>query len=186
MVSNELMNLTLGDDELLTEETVTEILERVTGEIKKEETDRAEQSERNRLTAQQALEAAAGRSERLERDRVTTQQALENQIEQNNKIGASLYWECKNKAKLWARGISLALAVILLIIIAASSLESGGLPPGARWSIVGILAVLTAANLLYGLTVKGVYNWIEANLRTQFVKRQAETLGVDLEEYGTI
>ena len=183
------MNLTLGNDDLVTEETVTQILERVTDQIRGEAEGRAEKSERERLTVQEALEEEAGRSERLERDKLTAQKALEDQIDQNNKIRARLYWECGNKAKLWARGISVALAVLLLTVIAVSSLESGGLSPGARWSIVGILAVLTAANLLYGLTVKGVYNWIEANLRAKFVKRQAETLaetlGVDSEEYGT-
>ena len=189
LAPKELMNLTLGNDDLVTEETVTQILERVTDQIRGEAEGRAEKSERERLTAQEALEEEAGRSERLERDKLTAQKALEDQIDQNNKIRARLYWECGNKAKLWARGISVALAVLLLTVIAVSSLESGGLSPGARWSIVGILAVLTAANLLYGLTVKGVYNWIEANLRAKFVKRQAETLaetlGVDSEEYGT-
>ena len=70
LVSNELMNLTLGDDELLTEETVTEILERVTNEIKREETYRADQLEIERSNVQQALAEESGRSEQLERERL--------------------------------------------------------------------------------------------------------------------
>lgn len=185
MASKELMNLTLGDDGLVTEETVTGILERVTGEIIREETDRAEQLEKERSSAQQALDQQSERSERLERDRLTTQRALEKQIEQNNTIRAGLYWDCENRAKLWARTISVLLAALLAALIAASSLEFEGLPPEVRWPIVGIVAVLTVANLLYGLTVRGIYNWIERALRTRFVESQTRALGVNLDEFGT-
>ena len=206
MVSKELMNLTLGSDELLTEETVTEILERVTDEIKKEEADRSERLERDRftiqkafdeeadrserlerdrLTTQEALDEEADRSERLERDRLTTQEALEDQIEQNNKILSSLFWQCRKSAKAWARGLSLALATVLIAIILVSSLEFAGLPPVLRWSLVFVLALLTGANLIYGLTVKGLYQWIEETLQKRFVKRQADALGVNLEDIGT-
>ena len=206
MVSNELMNLTLGDDELLTEETVTEILERVTDEIKAEEADRAEQSERHRLiaqqaleeetgkveqlrrdslTTQQALEEETGKAEQLRRDSLTTQQALEEQIQQNNRILSKLYFDCQKKAKFWARGISLVVSLILIATITVSQLAITGLPPWGRWSITSIALVLTVANLLYGPTMKGIYPWIEKTLRTKFVKSQAKTLGVDLEEFGT-
>lgn len=204
MVSNELMNLTLGDDELLSEETVTEILERVTGEIIREESDRADQLERDRsaarqaleeqterserlarerLTAHQALEEQTERSEQLERERLTTQQALEDQIQQNNRIRSNLYWECRKKAKLWALGISLTLSLILVAIIAVSQLELAGLPEWARWSITGVATILTVANL-YGLTMRGTYPWIEDTLRNKFVQHQARAFGVDLDELG--
>ena len=65
-------------------------------------------------------------------------------------------------------------------------MEFVGLPPSIRWSIVVVLAVLTAANLLYGLTVKGTYNWLEEILRTKLVQRRARTLGVELEGLDTI
>ena len=186
LVPNELMNLTLGDDELVTEETVTEILERVTGEIKREETDRADELEREKFTAQLALEEQSERSEGLERDRLSTQQALETQIDQNTKIRSNLYWECRKKAKNWARGISVALAIVLIAIIAVSTLEFDGLRTWIRWPIVGVLTVLTTINLLYGWTVKGGYHRLEEALRIKFVKGQAKTLGVNLEEFGTI
>ena len=53
-----------------------------------------------------------------------------------------------------------------------------------RWPIVVVLAVLTGTNLIYGLTVKGVYHWIEETLQDKFVKRQADALGVNLEDIG--
>ena len=205
MVSKELMNLTLGSDELLTEETVTEILERVTDEIKKEgvdraerlerdrlatqkaldeEADRSERLERDRLATQKALDEEADRSERLERDRLTTQKALEDQIEQNNRICSTLFWQCRKSAKTWAIGISLALATLLTAIILVPLFELAGLPQVLRWPIVVVLAVLTGTNLIYGLTVKGVYHWIEETLQDKFVKRQADALGVNLEDIG--
>ena len=206
MVSKELMNLTLGSDELLTEETVTEILERVTDEIKKEETDRAEQLERDglttqkalaeetdrakqlerdRLTTQKALAEETDRAKQLERDRLTTQKALEDQIEQNNKIRSSLFWQCQKQAKILARAISLAVAVLLIFIIVVSSLDFAGLPQGLKWPIIGVLAMLTAANLLCGLTVKGTYHWIEETLQNKLVKSHATALGLDPRDIGT-
>ena len=165
MVSKELMNLTMGSDDLLTEETVTEILERVTDEIKKEETDRAEQLEKDRLITQKALAEETDRAEQLEKDRLitqkalveetdraeqlekdrlTTQKALEDQIEQNNKIRSSLFWQCQKQAKTWARGISLAVAVLFGVIIVVSLLDIARLPQGLKWPIIGALATLTA------------------------------------------
>ena len=206
MVSKELMHLTLGSDELLTEETVTEILERVTDEIKKEETDRAEQLERDRLTTQKALAEETDRAKQLERDRLTTQKALaeetdrakqlerdrlttqkalEDQIEQNNKIRSSLFWQCQKQAKTRARAISLAVAVLFIFIIVVSSLDFAGLPQGLKWPIIGVLAMLTAANLLCGLTVKATYHWIEETLQNKLVKSHATALGLDPRDIGT-
>ena len=207
LVSNELMNLTMGDDELLTEETVTEILERVTGEIKREETDRADQLEIERLNAQQALEEETGRSEQLERERLKAERALEEQSErseqlerersttlealevqrvQNNRIVSNLYWDCQKKAKRQARGIVLALSVLLIAVIVVSQLQITGLPPEARWPITGIAIVLMVANTLFGLTMKGIYPWIENTLHRKDFQRQSRTLGIDIEDVGAI
>lgn len=186
LVSKELMNLTLGNDDLVTEATVTEILERLTSDIRGEAVDRAEQSERGRATAVRALKEEEERTEQLERDKINAQEALADQIDQNYNILANLYWECRKRAKILARGISVVLAIFLIAIIVVSSMEFVGLPPSIRWSIVVVLAVLTAANLLYGLTVKGTYNWLEEILRTKLVQRRARTLGVELEGLDTI
>ena len=196
LVSNELMNLTLGDDELLTEDTVTEILERVTDEIKREEADRADQLEIERSTVQQALEEETGRSEhlqrerlmaeqalkeesersdRLERERLTTQQALEQQVQQNDRVRSKLYWKCKRNAKICALGITLFVSLFPIAIIAASQLEPAGLPQWGRWSITAVAIAITAANL-YGLTMRGVYPWIENTIRTKLFQRQAKLL----------
>ena len=209
LVSNELMNLTLGDDELLTEETVTEILERVTDEIKREETDRADQLEIERSNVQQALAEESGRSEQLERERLIAAQALREQSErsdqlerdraatqgsldfergQNNSIISNLYWDCQKKAKRQARGIVLALSVLLIAVIVVSQLQMAGLPPEARWPITGVAIILMLANTLFGLTMKGIYPWIENTLQRKTFQRQSKTLGidVDMEEVVTI
>ena len=185
LVPKELMNLTLGDDELVTEETVTQILERVTDEIKAEEADRTEQSERDRLAAQQAFEEETGRTEQLRREKLTTQQALEEQIKQKDRILSQLHFDCRKRAKFWARVISLVVSLVLIAIITVSQLEITGLPPWGRWSITSIAIVLTVASL-YGMTMKETFPWIERTLRTKFVNSQAKTLEVNLEKYGTI
>ena len=207
LVSNELMNLTLGDDELLTEETVTEILERVTDEIKREEADRADQLEierssaqqaleeeaersellvRERLIAEKALEEQSERSERLEREKYTAQEALEIQVGQNHRIISNLYWNCQRRAKRQAKGIILTLSVVLIAVIVVSQLQITGLPSGARWSITTIAIVLMVVNTLFGLTMKGIYPWIENTLQRKAFQRQSRTLGIDIEEVGII
>lgn len=207
LVSNELMNLTLGDDELLSGETVTEILERVTDEIRREETDRAnlleierlnvqqalvgetersEQLERERSIAEKALERQSEWSEQLERERSITQASLDIQVSQNERIISNLYWHCQRKAKRQARGIIVALSVVLIAIIVVSQLQITGLPSGVRWSITGIAIVLMVANTLFGLTMKGIYPWIERTLQKKSFQRQTRALGIDIEEIGTI
>ena len=205
LVSNELMNLTLGDDELLTEETVTEILERVTDEIKREEGDRADQLEiersnaqqaleeetersellvRERLITEKALEEQSERSERLEREKYTTQQALDIQVGQNHRIISNLYWDCQRRAKRQAKGIILALSVVLIVVIVVSQLQITGLPSGARWPITSIAIVLMIVNTLFGLTMKGIYPWIENTLQRKAFQRQSRTLEIDIEKVG--
>ena len=184
IASNELMNLTLGDDEFLTEETVTQILERVTEEIKGEAADRAGQLEKDMLTTQQVLEGETERSELLERARATAQRALEEQVKQNYGIRSNLYWECRRKARRLAQRISVILAILLIGIIFVSSLDFSGLLPWSRWTIMSVVGALTTANLIYGLTVKGIYHWVEETFRNKFVQAQAKALGIELEEFG--
>lgn len=207
LVPNELMNLTLGDDELLTEETVTEILERVTDEIKREEADRADQLEIERSSAQQALEEQTGRSDHLERDRLraeqalleqseksaqleremsTTQQALDVHMAQNDRIISNLYWNCQRRAKRQAMGLIVGLSVLLIAVVVVSQLQITGLPPAARWSVTGLATVLMVANTVFGFTMKGLYPWVENNLQRKAFRRQTRILGIDMEDVGTI
>jgi hypothetical protein len=85
-VQRELMKLTLGQDEALTEESITTTLRRVTLEIKKEEAVRLEQSEKARTEIENRL------------------QKKEAQMEETRK---KIYWRCDRRSSLEARALSI-------------------------------------------------------------------------------
>ena len=82
----------------------------------------------------------------------------------------------------------MALSVLLIAVIVVSQLQMTGLPPEARWTITGVAIILMVANTLFGLTMKGIYPWIENTLQRKTFRRQSKTLGIDMdmEEVGTI
>ena len=162
LVYPELMHLTLGEDASLTEGTVTETLERVSSEIIKEESER--------LTVEQ-------KAHQETRDALSSQQARNQQIVRN------LYWRCRGRATVLAWLLSVGMAVLL-----ATGLLSGlGLRtavPIGSWVLMGsstLLALLTVVNLVFGSSVKKIHAWVQNRCLTWFLKREAKTVGVDLD-----
>ena len=159
----ELMHLTLGDDSALTTETVTETLERVTSELKKEES--------GKLTVEQSAHQE-------------TQEALGSLEMRNREIISNLYWRCHSRAGLWAWMLSGIVGVLLAIALFAGL---GLRPPDPiiSWVLIGsfiVLALLTLANLVFGSTVKGLHSWLQSRFLAYFLKRESKALGVDLSE----
>ena len=125
----ELMNLTLGEEEALTEQTVTETLKRVTEEIKKEE------------SAKYKMEQA-GHQE--------TQEQLAEQRAINVQVRETLYWHCRRRATLCAWSVSIILAVLFTGILAATGLGLRSKNPVIGWLLVMAssgLTFLTLGNL---------------------------------------
>jgi hypothetical protein len=154
-------SVTLGDEDALTEKTVTEMLARVTSEIKREENEKYIHEQQLHLETK--VELISARSEQ-------------------QRIRERLYWRCKTKAKLCAIGASL-----LIALLAAVGLCSGfGLSSRNRIASVFIIlstiafAILTVANIYFGTTVANVYHWIEKRCLTWFLRREASSIGIDL------
>ena len=78
LADDELMNLTLGDEAALSEETITETLQRVTNDIKKEES--------KKLKAEQEAHKK-------------TQQKLTEEKQKTQKTQEKMHWDCRKKAK---------------------------------------------------------------------------------------
>ena len=164
-VCNELMHLTLGNDASLTEETVVQTLERVSSEIKKEESEKL------------AIER-----EELRR----TQTELNAQRGRNQKLISNQYWQCRR----WANFLACISSVALGLVLVATNLYAGfGLRstnPIVAWAIWGgsiIVTTTTLANLLFGSTVKGIHNWLRDRLEIWFLKRSARSIGIDLSDF---
>lgn len=162
IAQDELVRLTLGDDEALTAETVTETLRRVTGEIKKEEASRLEAESTAHQSTQQALEAA-----RTEKARIQER----------------LYWRCDRRARVLAWVVSVTIALLL-----AAGLAAGiGLRPTSwvwGWVLIGgtgALLVGSILNLVFGATVAGLHRWLQRQLLTWFVRREAALVGIALQ-----
>ena len=163
-VYDELMHLTLGEDAALTAETVTETLERVSNEIKKEESGKL-------MTEQEAHQR--------------TQDALNSQRDRNQKIVERVYWRCHSKARVIAWIPSMVIGIMLLGGLSAP-LGLGLNDPIFAWGIaIGsiIVALLTLTNLLFGSTVKGLHNWVKNRCLTWLFKREAKAIGIDLSEH---
>ena len=161
----ELMNLTLGEEDALTEQTVTETLKRVTEEIKKEES--------NKYRIEQAAHQK-------------TQEQLAEQRTTNKRVQERLYWRCRRRATVCAWCASTIIVVLLAGGLAAGvGLRSNN--PIVGWLLVaasGVLILLTLGNLIFGTStsVKRLHEGVQARCLTWFIRRKAAETGLDLTE----
>ncbi|MDE2999174.1 MAG: hypothetical protein OXU79_08885 [Gemmatimonadota bacterium] len=159
----ELMNLTLGEEDALTELTITETLRRVTEEIKKEE------------------------SEIYKVERAAHQETQEQLVEQRrikDQLQHHVYWSCRRKSSLLAWFISTVISLLLLTGLAAGiGLQSANPIIGTvSWLASGFLIVLTLASLLFGTTVRRLHEVLTNRCLTWFIDRQSDKSGVDFSE----
>ena len=160
---DELMHLTLGEDTALTTETVTETLERVSNEIKKEESEKL-------MIEQEAHQK--------------TQDVLNSQRDRNQEIKSSIYWRCYHRARVMAWISSVVIGIMLLVGL-STPLGLGLTNPVFAWGIgIGsiIVALLTLMNLLFGSTVKRLHNKVENRCLTWLLEREEKAIGIDLSD----
>ena len=166
----DLMPLTLGDDAALTEETVTQVLDRVSNDMKKEES--------NKLTLEQKAHQE-------------TQSALKSQQTRNQEIIGNLYWRCHRKAKVIAWWLSGVVTVLLTLGL----LFGLGLRPAApivSWLVIigysglALLTLLTLLNLLVGSTIKNLHACVQKRCLSWLLKREAKTTGVNLDAFDMV
>ena len=161
---DELMHLTLGNEDALSEETVTEMLRRVSAEIKSEETHKLNDVE----------EAHRG-----------TQIQLAVEQETRERVQEGLYWKCYRRARVCAWMLSGTIGALLLSGIAAGlGLRSSFSELG--WLLAagsGVTVVLTTVNLAVGTTVKDLHQSIRNRCLMRFLKSEAKITGLDLSGY---
>lgn len=160
IAQEELMRLTLGDDTALTEETVTETLRRVTGEIKKEESEKVQQEQESHKKTQEALAAVTAARETLQK---------------------RIYWKSRLKSQACAWSVTCLIAVLLILgVVAGLGLKSK--KPIVGWSLLGgavILAAVSLLNAFLGTTVQQVHTIIQTRCLTFFLRRESKATGID-------
>ena len=162
LASEELMNLTLGEEDALSEQAVTEMLRRVTEEIQKEESDKY----------------------RRERDaHRRTKEELDRQRADKERAQQRLYWRCRRQAAVCAwcatMGVGLVLTVGLIGAVIGVAPESpiiAGLFATASVALV----LWTMVNLIWGTTIKNVHERVRDWCLGWLLRRKAAETGLDL------
>ncbi|MEM7820564.1 MAG: hypothetical protein QW761_03125, partial [Candidatus Aenigmatarchaeota archaeon] len=165
LAQDELMNLTLGQEIALTETTITETLNRVTEEIKKEE--------KEKLSAEKEAH-------------LRTLMQLQSLQQKEQEIKKRIYWRCRRRARTIA-----SLASVFVGLLLMAGLASGlGLRPNNRllgWIFIGAsgaLLIFTISNLLFGSTLKSFFQRAEDYFLRWLLKRQCAAIGLDQTEFG--
>ena len=158
---DELINLTLGEEDALTEQTVTETLKRVTEDIKKEESDKLKSEENSHKETREKLE-----KEKAERKR----------------LHERLFWRLKRRAKIYAYFVSIIIIILLIIgLFVGFGLKSKNQICG--WIFIVASAALglwTIGNLIFGITVKQLHSWVQDRFLTLMIKRESAAIRLDL------
>jgi hypothetical protein len=161
LAQEELMNLTLGEEESLSEQTITAVLDRVTDEIKREENDK--------LSAEKAAHNQ-------------TQEKLVAERNEKLLIQQRIYWRSDRTAGRVACTFSIGIVVVLAFGVAASlgfKFENQLL----QWAIPSILSILfffTLGGLIWGSTIKGFHQSLHNRCRTWLIQREFAALGIHI------
>jgi predicted transcriptional regulator len=141
-VRQELMDLTLGEEDALTKQTVTQILEKAVAEHSHEM--------HEKLSA-----------EKLAHDR--TMDDLRREIGERARLEKRLAFMATSIANAIASIIFAVCACLVLVVVYLTSLGLGFVVPTI---LVVFLAALTAANLIWGVTLRKVYSRIRDVIRS--------------------
>lgn len=160
LAQDELMNLTLGEEDALTEQTITETLRRVTEEIAREENDkyRAEKAKHEETLAEL-------KAEREKRIRAQEQ----------------LYWRCERRARVYAWVVSIFIVALLLFgLVGGAVLRSTNQILG--WGLTaaaGFVILFSLGSMVFGTTVKRFHEKLETRISTWLIRRKMAELGLD-------
>ena len=163
-VHDELMDLTMGDETALTEESVTETLKRVSAGIRKEETDKL------------------GREREAHRQ---TKAHLDEAHDQRQQVIRTLYWRCHAKARTLSTMIAGCVCLLLLVgVLAGFGVTADN--PILRWTFtIGIaaLALFTIGNLIFGTTAAHLHQRVQSWCLSRLLRREAALVGISLSEW---
>ena len=162
LVHSELMHLTLGEDNALTGATPREIFDRVSAEIRKEESEKLARE-------QQAHEE--------------TQEALDTERTRNEEMIGNICSHSRSKARKLANVVSGIVIVFLIVGLLWEAVERPN--SSLDWIFVGgilVLLLLTVGNLVFDVNVLNIHAWVQKWFMKHFLREEARKTGIDLEE----
>jgi hypothetical protein len=161
VAQEELMRLTLGQEEALTEETVTETLARVTEEIRKED--------------QGLLREESEKHEVTRADRDAAKRA-------NEVLLQRMFWRIRRHARVAAWAASTFLISLVLIGVVAGIGVSAHNPIVSYLLLAGsiTLGVITVISWIYGTTARKLHADIERRYFQWAIRRESKQTGLDL------
>ena len=160
LASAELMNLTLGEENALTEQTVTETLKRVTEEIQKEENDKY----------------------RRERDaHQKTQEELARQHADRERVQERIYWRCQRQATVCAWCATVGGGLVLTVGLIRTGVGVAPENPMVAGLFAAPLMLWTVLNWIRGTTIKDVHGRVRTWCLKWLLRRKAAEIGLDLE-----
>jgi len=164
LARKELMNLTMGEEQAITEKTITETLDRIKDDIKKEEKKKyqAEYKEHQKTV------------DRLREER-----------EKRKKLHEGIFWRCKKRAKQFAWIITSLIGMILITgtILGALNFKSSHKIISLISLLPTILVILwTLINFFRGATLPMVFEKIESYLQKALLKRESKILDIEFEK----
>ena len=165
LVYSELMHMTLGEDSSLTGATTKEIFERLTEDIRKQESEK--------LTSEQKAHEE-------------TQDALGTERTKNRQLISNILQQSSRNARIGAWVFS---GTVVSLLIAGLLWESLERPNSLlSWVFVGGLIVYTflaLGSLVTGVNVANIHTWVKKWLLKWYLRKDAERFGIDLEELDT-
>ena len=159
LASAEMMDLTLGEEDALTEQTVTETLRRVTEEIQKEENDKYR---RERDAHQRTKEELA--RERADRERAQKR----------------IYWQCQRQATACAWCATVGVVLVLAVGLIGAGIDVAPEDPIVAGLFATVLVLWTVLNWIWGTTIKNVHGRVRTLCLKWLLKRKAAEIGLDL------
>lgn len=160
IAQEELMRLTLGDDASLTEETISQTLQRVMGEIRKEDGKKIDKEKESHKKTQDALAVATAAS---------------------NSLKQRIYWKSKTVSDVFAWTVSSIIAVLLFFgLLAGWGMKTRS--PLGGWSLMGgtlVLGIGTLANAFFGTTVKQIHSAVQTRCLTYLLRRESKATGIN-------
>lgn len=161
LAQDELVSLTLGDEQALTEETMMETLRRVQDEMTGEERARTE-------------------DERAKRVEVESERNQER--EKNDRLRQHIYQACLRKAKIWATAVSVLVGAVLVVgILGGLGIRAAN--PWLGWFLSGASAfvvLFSIINFFRGATIRDMHSSVTGCLLNRFVQSEAQRAGVEL------
>lgn len=160
LAQDELMNLTLGEEDALTEQTITETLRRVTEEIAREEN--------NKYRAEKAKHEETLAELKAEREKLIRAQE-------------QLYWRCKRRARVYALVVSIFIVALLLFgLVGGAGLRSTNQILGWGLTVAaGFVILFSFGSMVFGTTVKRFHEKLETRISTWLIRRKMAELGLD-------